>query len=95
MKALKRIIIFFMYYIFGYLIFNLFVLITQLLIYIILKLNLSLVDSYISLIKNNIQVYTIIYMCILSFYLIYNFILVKVLNKKLERIKKVGEKNEK
>lgn len=95
MKIFKSILAFLIYYFLGYLIFNTFIYITQLLIYLVLKIDLSLVDSYIQLFKDNLIIYTVIYIIILIAYFIYNMILVKILNEKLEKIKKVGGKNEK
>ncbi len=95
MKYLKNIMTFLMYYLLGYLIFNIFIFLTQLLIYKALGLTLNLIDPYIDLLKNNLVIYTIIYFLILVSYLIYNTIVIKILNEKLQKIKKVGGKYEK
>lgn len=95
MKYLKNIMTFLMYYLLGYLIFNIFIFLTQLLIYKALGLTLNLIDPYIDLLKNNFVIYTIIYFLILVSYLIYNTIVIKILNEKLQKIKKVGGKYEK
>ena len=95
MKYLKNIMTFFIYYLLGYLIFNIFIFLTQLLIYKALGLTLNLIDPYIDLLKNNFVIYTIIYFLILVSYLIYNTIVIKILNEKLQKIKKVGGKYEK
>jgi hypothetical protein len=95
MKYLKNIMTFLIYYLLGYLIFNIFIFLTQLLIYKALGLTLNLIDPYIDLLKNNFVIYTIIYFLILVSYLIYNTIVIKILNEKLQKIKKVGGKYEK
>lgn len=95
MKYLKNIMTFLIYYLLGYLIFNIFIFLTQLLIYKALGLTLNLIDPYIDLLKNNFVIYTISYFLILVSYLIYNTIVIKILNEKLQKIKKVGGKYEK
>lgn len=95
MKIVKNILTFLIYYFLGYLIFNTFIYITQLLIYLSLGIELGLTDSYILLYKNNLISYTVIYIVILIAYFIYNMILIKILNEKLKKVKKVGGKNEK
>ena len=95
MKYLKNIMTVLIYYLLGYLIFNIFIFLTQLLIYKALGLTLNLIDPYIDLLKNNFVIYTIIYFLILVSYLIYNTIVIKILNEKLQKIKKVGGKYEK
>ena len=92
MKMIKDIII---CYIIGYFIFNIFAYITQLGLYMALGIDKSLVDTYIFLIKNNIMQYTIFYWIILLLYFTYNMFLIKKLNKKLMKIKKVGVEDEK
>ena len=82
-------------YILGYLVFNSFIYITQLIIYMSLGIELKLIDSFTYLLKNNWICFAIIYICGLISYFMYNFILIKTLNKKLSKIKKVGENNEK
>ena len=52
MKYLKNIMTFLIYYLLGYLIFNIFIFLTQLLIYKALGLTLNLIDPYIDLLKN-------------------------------------------
>ena len=74
MKIFKSILAFLIYYFLGYLIFNTFIYITQLLIYLVLKIDLSLVDSYIQLFKDNLIIYTVIYIIILIAYFIYNIL---------------------
>lgn len=95
MKIVKNILTFIIYYFLGYLIFNTFIYITQLLIYLSLGIELGLIDSYILLYKNNLISYTVIYLIILIAYFIYNMILIKILNEKLKKVKKVGGQNEK
>lgn len=95
MKYLKNIMTFLIYYLLGYLIFNMFIFLTQLLIYKTLGLTLNLIDPYSDLLKNNLVIYTIIYFLILVSYLIYNTMVIKILNEKLQKIKKVGGKYEK
>ena len=95
MKYLKNIMTFLIYYLLGYLIFNIFIFLTQLLIYKALGLTLNLIDPYSDLLKNNLVIYTIIYFLILVSYLIYNTMVIKILNEKLQKIKKVGGKYEK
>lgn len=94
MKSIKDIIRYFIYYIIGCLIFNIFVYITQLAFCMSLGIDISLVNPYIYFLKNNLMSYTIFYLCILMVYFIYNMILIKILNKKLKKVKKVGVKNE-
>ena len=88
MKIVKNILTFIIYYFLGYLIFNTFIYITQLLIYLSLGIELGLLDSYILLYKNNLISYTLIYLIILIAYFIYNMILIKILNEKLKKVKK-------
>ena len=88
MKYLKNIMTFLIYYLLGYLIFNIFIFLTQLLIYKALGLTLNLIDPYIDLLKNNFVIYTIIYFLILVSYLIYNTIVIKILRKPSKNYKK-------
>ena len=92
---IKTVIRFAIYYILGYLIFNIFVYIAQLLIHIFLGLEKSIMYSFIECLKNTLAGYTILYIIIMIIYFVYSMFLVKKLNEKLKKIKREGGSNEK
>ena len=95
MKIIKCIIFHISYYIFGYLLFNIIFSLTQLTVVSQLGMEENVTKVIFYSLKNNITIYTFLFLAILLINLIYNIILTKRLNERLKNFKEEGEKNEK
>ena len=77
-----------LYFLIGNIIFNVVCSITEILVVNNLGMNLKFIDVYTNRYTNNLFIYTIIYFFILIAIRIYDMISVKILNKKLNKIRK-------
>ncbi len=91
MKKLTNILRLLLYFGLGYLLFNVVVSITEFVFLIILSNGkIEFWGLLLKGFKENLKVYTIIYFIIFVLNLLYNLISIKILNAKLNKIKKKG-----
>jgi len=83
-----------LYFIIGYMVFNIVFSITQVLILNILGANGNVLEILIENFYINVIIYTIIYIVIILLNFTYNKIIAKKLNEKLQKLKERSENNE-
>mgnify|MGYP003371643186 FL=1 len=81
-----------LYFVIGYVIFNFVCTITEILVINNLGMKLKFIDVYTNRYINNLFIYIIIYCIILIGIYIYNIISVKILNEKLNKIRREEQK---
>ena len=89
MKNLINILKLVLYYILGYLVFTFIIFLVEVILLNILSSGVNnFGELYLKSINGNLLAYTITYLVIFIFNLLYNFISIKRLNAKLNKIKK-------
>lgn len=89
MKNLVNILKLVLFYILGYLVFTFIIFLVEVILLNILSSGVSNIgELYLKSIKGNVLAYTITYLVIFILNLLYNFISIKILNAKLNKIKK-------
>jgi len=89
MKNLVNILKLVLFYILGYLVFTFIIFLVEVILLNILSSGVSDIgELYLKSIKGNVLAYTITYLVIFILNLLYNFISIKILNAKLNKIKK-------
>lgn len=89
MKNLINILKLLLYFVLGYLLFTFIMFLVEVILLNILSSGVSdITGLYLKSIKGNVLIYTITYLMIFILNLLYNFISIKRLNAKLNKIKK-------
>ena len=89
MKNLINIFKLLLYFVLGYLLFTFIIFLVEILLLNILSSGATDIASiYLKSVKGNLLIYTVTYLVIFIFNLLYNFISIKRLNAKLNKIKK-------
>ena len=89
MKKFINILKLLLYFVLGYLVFTFIMFLVEVILLTILSSGVSdIVGIYLKSVNGNLLIYTVTYLMIFLLNLLYNFISIKRLNAKLNRIKK-------